>query len=238
MKTKRIFLAVILACICSLLCCPTALADDSDDVPIVYVDPSIDWSTVGSPTYAYEGPFIIQSYALTEDEIQLAQLLMNPHLDASLTRHFDPRIHSHSIRNISSPTQRSYTWRPSSIWVRNSQFPNESSWPTVSWQVSQSQSVSASLSLQVGVTASIVSATIGVEYTRSHTISTSTEITFKVPYGKEGRVKVTYNRPYRSFICVTTYHYTTPPYSVEETGPGSGLGAPHNIIATLETRAF
>lgn len=238
MKMKRILMAFLSACICSLVFCSTALADDTPNVPVVYVDPSIDWSTIGTPIYTYEGDFIIQSYALTEDEIQLAQQLMNPHLDTSLTRHVDPRIHSHSIRNISSATPKSYTWYPSSAWTRNSQYPNESSWPTVSWSVSETYSVSKSLSLQVGVTDSVVSAAIGAEYTKSHTISTSTERTFKVPYGKEGRVKVTYQRPYRTFTCVTTYSYTTPPYSVEETGAGNALGAPYNIVVDLQTRSF
>lgn len=213
----------------------TALA--SETIPII--DDTKDFSNIGKPNYSNEGEYVIQSYDLTEEEIELGKTLQELHVHGLETRHSSQTAHKHSIKNIKTGTPRNYKWNPSEIWTRNSIYSDSSDWPTVSWSVSKSKTVSKSVNTSVGVTDSIVSASIGANYTKSHTISTSTTRTFKIPYKKEGRVKVTYSRPYKTFTCVTTYTVVGKPTTQwDETGSGNALGKPYNIVCDIETRTY
>lgn len=213
---------------------PYFAAVNSVDVPVV--DDTFDYSEVGAAVCDYEDKFIIQSYDITEEEKELGEALQGLHIHESKSRHASIYPHIHSIANIKTGTAKSYTWYPSTIWVQNSLYQNESSYPTVSWTSSQSKTESASVSTSVGVTDSVVSSSLGSSYTKSHSISTSTTITYKVPYKKTGRIRVTYNRPYKTFTCVTTYYSTDLSVSWQETGAGSAYGAPYNITASLQTK--
>ena len=82
----------------------------------------------------------------------------------------------------------------------------------------------------------MVSASIGATYKTSHPVSTSTTRTFKVPYKKDGRVKVTYRRPYKTFTCVTTYVIPGTIWTQDVTGSGSAQGKPYEVVCDLETR--
>lgn len=199
-----------------------------------------DFSTSGTPTYSYEGNIIIQSYELTQEEIKLGQALQELHTHPdSMLRHFSITPHSHSIKNVTSGSAKYYVWNPSIVWTRNSLYQNSSDWPTVSWTTSQSTTAAASVSTSVGVSDSVVSASLGANYTKSHTISTSTTRTFKVPYKRDGRVKINYYRPYKTFTCVTTYVVAGPPLvQWDETGSGSAVGAPYNVVCNLETKTY
>ncbi|MCL2051540.1 MAG: hypothetical protein FWG91_07430 [Lachnospiraceae bacterium] len=204
------------------------------------IDDTVDYSSLRIPVITYEGDFIIESFELSDEEIELGKKLQDFHVHPAMTRHFSLIAHSHSIRDIKDGTAKQYVWNPSSIWVRNSLYPNESSWPAVSWTQSQSTTASATVSTSVGVDNSVVSTSVGASFTTSHTISTSTTITFTVPYQRDGRIKVNYYRPYKTFTCVTKYvdglggSATT----WEETGPGNAIGTPYNIVATLELKTY
>ena len=212
------------------------------DIPVI--DDSKDFSKKWKPTYTYEGDYIIITYEPTDKEIELGEKLQQWHLhskekakDSDLTtQHFNLTPHFHSIRNARDGSPTYWVWRPSSIWTRNNMWPNSADWPTVSWTTSQSTTASVEVSTSVGVTNSVVSAEIGTSFTSSHTIGTSITRTFKVPYKMDGRVKVNYYRPYKTFTCVTTYSLLGN-YWVE-TGPGSAQGKPYDMVCSLETRYY
>lgn len=228
-KKRKLF---VLATFLMLLATATASA-----VPVI--DDTKDYSNAGEIIVTYENGFIIESHALTDEERQLSQALQKLHTHPSKTRHFSATPHEHSIRDIVAGSDRKGTWRPSEAWTRNNLYPNSADWPTVSWTTSESITMGSACSTSVGVPSSLVSTEVGGEYTTEHTLSTSTTRTFKVPYQKDGRVKVEFNRPYRSFTCVTTYVYAGPPVTyLEETGKGSALGKPKNIVCSLETKSF
>jgi hypothetical protein len=212
-------------------------SNPSDNFPVL--DDTVDYSTSGNETYTYEGDYYIQSYETTAEEGYLGDMLQDLHTHPSLARHFSLTPHSHSIRNITTGTKKSYYWMPTPVWTRNasSSYQNSNDWPTVAWETNQSSIQSASVSTSVGVTDSVVSASVGAEYTKSHTVGTSTTRTYKVPYKKDGRIKVTFDRPYKTFTCVTKYVIAGPPLvQWEETGTGNALGAPYNIVCNIETR--
>jgi len=204
------------------------------------IDDTVDYSSLLIPVTTYEGDFIIESFELSDEEIEFSNQLQNWHVHPSLAKHFHLIAHSHSIRDIKDGAAKSHAWNPSAIWVRNSLYPNETSWPTVSWTTSQSTTASVNVSTSVGVANSVVSTSVGASYTTSHTVSTSTTITFKVPYQRDGRIRVTYNRPFKTFTCVTKYTDGLGGQATtwEETGPGSAEGTPYNIVATLETKTY
>jgi hypothetical protein len=225
----------------------SAESDVGDSVgpaePIMIVDDSVDYSEKGDLIYTYtDDGYIIQSYAITKEEIALAEQLSKLHFDAKPfgngINHFNLTAHWHEIRGIVNGTPQTYYYRPSTMWTRNDQWPLETTWPSVIWSVSESTTAQNKLSLSVGVTDSVASAAVGSEYTKSHTVSTSYDRTFKVPYMKEGRVLVTYKRPYRIFTCVTTYCWTNSRVCSEVTGLGNAEGAPYNMVATLETKGI
>lgn len=235
MNKRKTFTSLALVAIMAATMSTTAFAAETAPV----INDTKDFSNVGEPTYNYEGDYIIQSYDLTDEEIKLGQDLQELHTHPTKARHFSLTPHSHSIKNVKTGTSRKYSWNPTTVWTRNSKYPKSTDWPTVSWATSKSKSVSKSVSTSVGVTDSVVSSSLGTSYTKSHTISTSTTRTFKVPYKKDGRVKVTYSRPYKTFTCVTTYVLSGPPLSKwQETGKGSALGKPTNIVCDLETRSY
>lgn len=198
------------------------------------IDDSKDYSTEGMPTYTYENGLIDQSYDITDEEIRLSDALSKPHTHPQIARHYSSIPHSHSIRNVVNAGKRSYTWRPDTAWTVNSHYSNAGDWPTVAWTTSKALTVNKQLSLSVGVTDSVVSSAIGADYAKSHTVSTSTTRTFKVPYKKKGRIKVTYTRPYRTFTCVT-YYFPSGTAGYEQTGAGSALGATGDKQVNLET---
>ena len=235
MKKHKIFISFLFAMIIAANMSTMAFA--AEKIPVI--DDTKDFSNEGEITYTYEGDYVIQSYELTDEEIKLGQDLQKLHIHNSNMRHTSQYAHTHSIKNIGKGTSN-YTWFPSEMWTRNSQTTNnEATWPTVAWTTSESITVSKSVNTSVGVTDSVVSAELGANYTKNHTISTSTTRTFKVPYKKEGRIKVTYSRPYRSFTCVTTYVVYGPPERTwTETGSGSALGKPTNIVCDLQTRSY
>lgn len=246
MNVKK-FSALVLTITLIFSITPTVIASSVGDslgpTEIPIVDDSVDYTDSGDPIYTYtEDGFIIQSYAITEEEIALAEQLSKLHFDAKPSgngiEHFNLTPHWHEIRGVVNGAPRTYYYRPSMMWTRNDQWPVESTWPSVTWTVSESTTAQKKLSLSVGVPESVVSTAIGVEYTNSHTVSTSYDRTFKVPYMKEGRVLVTYTRPYKYFTCVTTYCWTGSIVCTEDTGLGSGEGAPYYIVATLETKGF
>lgn len=199
-------------------------------------------SETGEPYITYtEDGFYIQSYSISKEDIELANLLSKPHTHSGdpMLNHFNLIPHYHGVRNVVNGSSTYWVWRPESSWTRNDQFPNESTWPSVSWTTSQTTTATSQVSLSVGVTDSIVAAEIGAEYTNSHTVGTSYTRTFFVPYMRDGRVKVNYYRPYKSITCVTTYIYSTNPYVTgEETGPCNAQGTPYDIVVNLEVRTF
>ena len=210
----------------------------ADNIPVI--DDSEDFSNVGKPTYLYENGFVIESHEVTAEEIKLGQDLLKLHIHPQgVGRHFSLTPHFHTIRDIKTASPRTFVWVPTQVWTRNSQYPNSSDWPTVSWTNSQTLNVSKSVSTSVGVTDSVVSASLGESYTKGTSITTSTTRSFKVPYKKEGRVKVTYSRPCKTFTCATKYVVTGPPLvEWEDTGSGSALGYPTNIVCDIETRNY
>ena len=216
MRKRKTFTTFMLATLMTMTMSTTVFASGVAIVP----EDNKDFSNSGKVTYSYEGDYVIQSYELTEEEIELGNELQELHTHSQgLARHFSIIPHYHSIRNVKSGKVRSYSWNPSSIWTRNSKYKNSSDWPTVSWAISKKKTVSAAVSTSVGVTDSVVSVELGTNFTKSHTIITSTTRTFKVPYKKEGRVKVTYSRPYKTFTCVTTYMPSgSSANKIEETG--------------------
>lgn len=243
----------------------SALAHDitiisqSEVVPVIPED-TTDWSNIGEPVYTYtDDGFIIQSFEASQEELNLGKTLQNPHVhtgyisaiqsvqselddiaeiyqnpDASKD-HFNLTPHTHTIRNISYSTSY-WEWRPTQTWTRNDYHQGDG--VTVAWETHQSTTASVSTSLTVGVTDSIVTAEVGANYTKSHTVSTSFTRTYPVPFMNDGRVRVTFERPRANFTCVTTYFYTygLQTVTIEETGSGSALGAPSNIVAQLERR--
>ena len=115
----------------------------------------------------------------------MGQQLQKPHKDSTgISRHISPMIHKHSIHNIRSAGSKHYSWFPDTAYTKNSQFPDDNNWPTVQWTVGESKTVTASVNTSVGVTDSVVSASLGASYIKSHTVSTSMTRTFKVPYQK------------------------------------------------------
>lgn len=232
MRNKKL-IAVVLTTALTAAMSTTALANE-----IPTIDDK-DFSNSGALNYTYENGYIIESRDITDEEKEIGQALQKLHTHTDKEKHFSITPHSHSIKNIKSGSDKSTTWRPTETWTRNSLYQNSSNWPTVAWSTGVSKTESASVSTSVGVTDSVVSASLGTNYTKSHTISTSTTRTFKVPYKKDGRVKVTYSRPYKTFTCVTTYVVAGPPLvQWDETGSGSALGKPTNIVCNLETRSF
>lgn len=232
---RKKFISFALATMLTLGMSITAYA--AQDVPVI--DDTKDFSTTGEPNYTYEDGYVIQSYDLTSEEIYLGQALQELHTDPTKERHFSVTAHSHSIKDIVTQSPKYYVWYPSSMWTRNSLYEDSADWPTVSWETSVSTTESASVNTSVGVTDSVVSSSLGADYTKSHTIATSTTRTFKVPYQKDGRVKVNFYRPYKTFTCVTTYVVAGPPLvQWDETGSGSAIGAPYNIVCNLETRSY
>lgn len=209
----------------------------AEEIPVI--DDTKDFSTQGAPNYTYEDGYVIQSYDLTSEEIALGKALQELHTHPTIKRHFSVTAHSHSIKNIVNQSPKSYVWRPTEVWTRNDSYQNSGDWPTVAWSTGDYVTVSASVSTSVGVTDSIVSTSLGVDYTKGHTISTSTTRTFKVPYKKDGRVKISYKRPYKTFTCVTTYVVAGPPLTKwDETGSGSAIGKPYDIVCNLETKSY
>ena len=173
----------------------------------------------GVPNYTYEDGYVIQSYDLTSEEIALGKALQELHTHPTIKRHFSVIGHTHSIKNIVNQSAKNYVWRPTEVWTRNDSYQNSGDWPTVAWSTGDSKT--------------------GSDYTKSHTISTSTTRTFKVPYKKDGRVKVSYKRPYKTFTCVTTYVVAGPPVTKwDETGSGSAIGKPCDIVCNLETKSY
>lgn len=55
---------------------------------------------------------------------------------------------------------------------------------------------------------------------------------------KDGRVAVEYDRPYKTFTCVTEYYVNSDgaTENIFSTGPGSAVGKPYDIRVYLETR--
>ncbi len=239
MEKRKLFAFVLVLSVVSFLSIviigTSTISYAAQSYPIL--DDSKDYSNIGKTNYTNENGYIIQSYDLTAEEIYLGQRAQELHNDYTLARHFNLTPHTHSIRDVKIRTPKSYVWRPSTIWTRNSLYKNSADWPTVSWETSVSKTEGASVNTSAGVTTSVVSAAIGAEYKKSHTISTSTTRTFKIPYQKDGRVIVKYKRPYSTFTCVTTYVFAGPPLTQwEETGSGSALGAPYEIICTVELK--
>lgn len=185
------------------------------------IDDAQDYSNKGELTYTYEGDYYIQSYALTPEEIKLGKQLQEWHVhsddinlmtESDLIRddivqpnHISLTPHIHEIRNVVTGTTKNWVWRPTEVWTANSQYPNSNDWPTVAWETSVSTTASKEVSYSVGMTDSVISSELGVVYTKSHTIGTSTTRTFKVPYNKDGRVKVDFERYYKTFTYVTIY---------------------------------
>ena len=208
------------------------VVNNTEEIPII---DDVDYSETGEKVYTYENNYVIQSYAMTEEEYSLGMALQKLHLHPNKERHVSVYPHLHSIKDVSVHSVRSYVWNPT-VWVKNAIYQNESNWPAVSWEIGQAKTVEASVSTSVGVTDSVVSTTVGNQYTTSHTISTSTTITFTVPYQKEGRVRVKYNRDYITFSCVTDYWSTDMTVQWQEVGDGNALGKPYNIVADLQVR--
>lgn len=186
-----------------------------------------------------ENGFLIKTPVVSQKEFQMGMLSTNIHYDSAkpITRHFSLTPHKHLIKNVKTQTAKKYFWYPSKIWVKNSQFKKESTWPTVSWTTSQSKTVETSLHLSVSVPKSLATTELGANFTKSHEISTSTERTFYVPYKKKGMIEVTYKRPYKTFTCETIYYYTNGNKVVpqSQTGSGNALGKPYNINCDLKT---
>lgn len=212
-------------------------AHAAQDVPVI--DDTKDFSTTGAPNFTYVDGYVIQSYDLTSEEIYMGQALQELHTHPTQSRHFNVTSHSHSITDIVEESPLYYVWYPTTMWTRNSIYKNSADWPTVSWETSVSTTASASVSTTVGVTDSVVSSSLGAEFTKSHTISTAFTRTFKVPYKKDGRIKVNFYRPYRTFTCVTTYYFAGPPLvQWDDTGSGSAIGAPYDLVCDLETQNY
>ena len=212
---------------------------DSVDIEIPVLPENMQFDDNLSPTYTYEGDFVIASYEASPEEIEYGMRQQELHTHSELNpkaRHINATPHTHYITNIQIGTDRTYTWYPSSIWVWNNT--TSANGVSVSWTTSQSVSVSQSVSTSVGVDASVVSASVGSAYTKGHTVSTSSTITYPIQRNTEGRIKVTYARPYRTFTCNTDYFSVIPPgqYLRTERGSGNAIGAPKDIRAQLEWR--
>lgn len=237
MSIRKSITSLTAAALLTITMSTVALATET--IPVI--DNTKDFSKVGTPIYVYEGDFVIQSHEATAEEIQLGKDLqeLHTHPDEKL-KHLSNIPHSHSIRNVKTGTSRKYKWNPSETWVKNDKFPNEVTWPQVSWSKSQDKTESASFNTSVGVDGKVVSATLGGDYSKSHTISTTRTITFHVPYRTKGRVEVSYSRPYKTFTCVTKYIITSGSTVTqrEETGAGSALGRPSNVTVNLATKGF
>ncbi len=177
MKKYKTFIILILTTIITLtLNTPVSAAE-----PIPVLDDTKDFSNLGTPTYYYEGDYIIESHNLTNEEVQLGKDLQEFHIHSTKLRHASVTAHRHSIKNIKNGKPRSFTWHPDKIWTANNSKKNGKC-PTVSWTRSNSKSVSASISTSVGVTNSVVSASLESSYSKSHTVSTSVTRTFEIPY--------------------------------------------------------
>lgn len=242
------FLSVILATLfCIGIVTSTAFAAETNEneidlsnVPVI--DDTIDFSENRDIIYTYEEDnIVITSYEASAQELALGNALQQPHVhENSVARHFSLTPHRHYITNVVTQSPKYYIWRPTNAWTVNDRYVNSADWPTVSWEVGQSTTASASVSTSVGVTDSVVSTELGSEYTVGHSISTSTTRTFKVPYMTDGRVKVNYYRPYKTFTCVTEYYYTSgaTTVTIPETGAGSAVGKPYDIRVNIETRSI
>lgn len=216
----------------------TEIDSDAADIIVPTINDNIDFSDSRISTYTEENGIIIESSEASAEEIEHGLNVQEPHVSPSLLRHAHPLTHTHKITNVKN-SNKSYNWYPSAMWTRNSQYPNSADWPTVSWSTSVSLSLSADYSLSVGVPLSVVSATVGSSYGVSSSIATSTTRTFKVPYGKDGRVVVSYIRPYSTFTCETTYFYGPPTNtSRSETGSGYAYGKAGSTVVDLETRSY
>ncbi len=241
---KKLF-AFLLVCTLAFSLSMTAFAAEKDDTSIdlsdvPVIDDTVDFSGSRDVVYSYENDgIVIQSYEASAAEIAHGQALQQLHVhEGGLTRHFSLTPHKHFVKDVVSQSPKYYVWRPTEAWTVNDRYPNNDDWPTVAWEVGQSTTVGASVNTTVGVTDSVVSVELGSEFTVDHTISTSTTRTFKVPYKKDGRVKVNFYRPYKTFTCLTEYYYTSGPtvVTIPETGKGSALGKPYDIRVNIETR--
>lgn len=242
MIRKSAFLLLVVVLCLSLITPASAQIGDDTGSHLKYpvVDDSVSWTDRGEviTTYTEDGYFI-KSHLPSKQELELAELLSKPHIDYGNygINHFSLIAHLHSIRDIVSGGTGG-VYRPDPIWTRNNMFPDPATWPSVTWTTSQTYSVAKKLSLSVGVTDTVITGTLGADYTTTHTVGTSYARSWKVPYMKDGRVIVTWVRPTKWFTCVTKYYTNYYPYSFEETGSCSAQGAPANIVSNLETRNF
>ena len=213
----------------------------SDSVPMLPVHEP-DWDSLGRRVDVYENGFIISSNEVTIAELKDAEMQQLPHIHPSVQRHVSLTPHSHSIANVSSPVSTSWVWRPTLMWQANSQFPTIGTWPSVTWSTHETTSVAAGLSASINAPTSVVTSQIGASFTRTHTVSTQTSRTFQVPYRRDGRVIVTFNRPRVTFTCVTQYYVRLPGPNMDMAPshqvlvPSHAYGAPYNLVADLETR--
>lgn len=245
MTFMKKFLSVFMLMVMIMSLANTAFASEVDsnsidlgNVPVI--DDTMDFSDSREVVYTYEeNGTIIQSYEASAAEIAYGEALQKPHVhETGLARHFSLTPHQHSITNVVEQAPKYYVWRPTEAWTVNDRYENSEDWPTVAWEVGQGTTAGAAVNTTVGVTDSVVTVELGSEYTVDHSISTSTTRTFKVPYMTDGRVKVNFYRPYKTFTCVTEYYYTsgTTTVTIPETGDGSAIGKPYDIRVNIETR--
>ena len=173
----------------------------------------------------------------------LGEALQNIHVDANgVARHFSLTPHKHYITDIVEKSPKRYSWNPTPLWTVNSLYSDMSVWPTVAWTTDVTLEYSASYSVSAGVEKSVVSATLGKEYTIGGSISTDTTRSFYVPYKYKGRVVVYYYRPYKTFTCVTENYYAngSEVVTIKETGEGFAYGSVDldNIDVNIELRSL
>ena len=206
-----------------------------EQILVLPVD-DVDWSQYREVVYIYYGDgIIIRTYEASPEELEMGLMLQQPHTNSAVDRErvLLPNITTHSIRNIRW-SNTSWRWNPSEMWTRNSTGPGDVS---VTWTTSETTTASRQVTLGVGVTDSVVSASIGASFTSSHAISTAHARQFNVPFRYEARVLVTFDRQRADFTCVRTHHiaFANP---VETTAACSALGNPTNFVIDTERRRF
>ncbi len=137
-----------------------------------------------------------------------------------LPRHSNLTPHNHEVTNLSSYTRSTY--------VPATAYADEGF--TVTKEYSRSVEINASLNLNGGITADMVSTQIGVSVGGSYSRGENESYSKTVPDGYKGRIVYYYDCTVYSFTNKTTYYWpnTIPQQITYEYDSCSAEGAPRN----------
>lgn len=144
------------------------------------------------------------------------------------TRHFSLTPHSHEVVNVTSAQYSNY--------VPVTQYAMAGF--TISKEYNETFEINASISLQGGITDSIVESALGVSVGGSYRRGSGESYTATVPSGYRGRIAYRYYSTLYMFDNKTTYVWSsTPPVTTEEYDACSAESAPYDGYYYLQLLA-